>query len=310
MKKDIKETQRQGWLTLLALVIIAVAVSIGFSPLFELVQGGIAARILASSFGAIFVIILTMFLLNKQTEIEQESKKSERVFDEKVKLYQNILDVTRDIMIDGKITREEINRLPFPLIRLGMLGRNETVDSFKAVNNELNLIYSKNDSEVVELSDEDKAKVYRLLAIFAAKCREDLDVGEEVMNDEMINTTVETIASTGKKRNMDKFSFDGVKLSKSRYIHRIAKSFSDENPGMTLAEFSEKIPQNTDFRKKLWMTLEEAKIIEKRDRPRHYSKPEDVIKLADETICISNGQGQDGVLKFIELFRKNGVRTE
>lgn len=79
MKKDIKKTKQQGWLTLLALVIIALSVSVGFSPLFELVQGGIAARILASSFGAIFVIILTMFLLNKQTEIEQESKKSENI---------------------------------------------------------------------------------------------------------------------------------------------------------------------------------------------------------------------------------------
>ena len=87
MKKNINQTQRQGWLTLFALVIIAFAVSIGFTPLFELIEDGIAARIIGSSFGAIFVIILTMFLLNKQTEIEQESKKSERVFDEKVKIY-------------------------------------------------------------------------------------------------------------------------------------------------------------------------------------------------------------------------------
>ena len=73
MKKNINETRKQGWLTLLALVIIAFAVSIGFSPLFELIDGGIAARVLGSSFGAIFVIVLTMFLLNNQTEIEQES---------------------------------------------------------------------------------------------------------------------------------------------------------------------------------------------------------------------------------------------
>ena len=108
-------------MTLLALLVIAFAVYIGFSPLFELVEGGVAARVLGSSFGAIFVIILTMFLLNKQTEIEQESKKSERVFDEKVKIYQKILDITRDMLMDGNLTEEEINRLPFPLIRLQML---------------------------------------------------------------------------------------------------------------------------------------------------------------------------------------------
>lgn len=310
MKKDIKETRLQGWYTLLALVIIALSVYIGFSPLFELVEGGIAGRILASSFGAIFVIILTMFLLNKQTEIEQESKKSERVFDEKVKLYQNILDVTRDIMIDGKISGEEINRLPFPLIRLGMLGKNETIESFKAVNNELNTIYSKADGDVVELKSADKEKVYRMLAMFAAKCREDLDIGEEVIDDEMIASTVATIASTGRKRNMTKFSFDGIEYSKSRYIHKIAKSFSDENPGMSLAQFSEKIPGSSDVRKDLWATLVEANEIEMRGKKRHYNKPEEVIKLADETICITNGQDQEGTLRLIEFFRKNGIRTE
>ena len=90
MNKNLSDTRKQGWLTLISLVIIAVAVSIGFSPLFELIGDGIASRVIGSSFGAIFVIILTMFLLNKQTEIEQESKKSERVFDEKVKIYQEI----------------------------------------------------------------------------------------------------------------------------------------------------------------------------------------------------------------------------
>ena len=97
MKKTLKETRRQGWLTLLALSVIAITVYIGFAPLFSLVGGGVAGAVIGSSFGAIFVIILTMYLLNKQTEIEQETKKSERVFDEKVRLYQQILVVTFDI---------------------------------------------------------------------------------------------------------------------------------------------------------------------------------------------------------------------
>ena len=79
-----------------------------------------------------------MYLLNKQTEIEQESKKSERVFDEKVKLYQKILDIVRDMMMDGKISKEEINKLPFPLIRLGMLGKDETIESFNDFYNYIN----------------------------------------------------------------------------------------------------------------------------------------------------------------------------
>ena len=138
MKKNINQTQKKGWLTLLAFVIIAFAVSIGFTPLFELIGDGIASRIIGSSFGAIFVIILTMFLLNKQTEIDQESKKSERVFDEKVKIYQKILDICSDMLMDGKLTQVEINRLPFPLIRLQMLADDQVIEAFQKVFNKLN----------------------------------------------------------------------------------------------------------------------------------------------------------------------------
>ena len=89
----LQSTRKRGDRTLVAILIIGVAVYIGFTPLFELIGGGVAGAVIGSSFGAIFVIVLTMYLLNKQTEIEQETKKSERVFDEKVKLYQYILNI-------------------------------------------------------------------------------------------------------------------------------------------------------------------------------------------------------------------------
>ncbi|MDA9932965.1 hypothetical protein N9C24_05020, partial [Gammaproteobacteria bacterium] len=173
MNKNLSDTRKQGWLTLISLVIIAVAVSIGFSPLFELIGDGIASRVIGSSFGAIFVIILTMFLLNKQTEIEQESKKSERVFDEKVKIYQEILDITKDMLLDGKLTPEEINRLPFPLIRLQMLADDKVIVSFQLVFNSLNQFYASSTDDTVTLRDEQKDEIYSLLSDFSGECRRD-----------------------------------------------------------------------------------------------------------------------------------------
>ena len=76
----LKETQKKGNRTLLAIAVIGIAVYVGFEPLIKLVPEGVAQSVISSSFGAIFVIILTMYLLNKQTEIEQESKKGEKVY--------------------------------------------------------------------------------------------------------------------------------------------------------------------------------------------------------------------------------------
>ena len=104
----LDDTRKKGMNTLIAFAVIAVAVYVGFTPLYSLIGGGVAGAVVGSSFGAIFVIILTMYLLNKQTEIEQESKKSERVFDEKVKVYKQILETTKEIVEDGSISDQEI----------------------------------------------------------------------------------------------------------------------------------------------------------------------------------------------------------
>ena len=69
---QLKETRKAGTRTLIAIAIIGVSVYIGFEPLFDKVGGGVPAQVLGASFGAIFMIVLTMYLLNKQTEIEQE----------------------------------------------------------------------------------------------------------------------------------------------------------------------------------------------------------------------------------------------
>jgi len=239
MKKNINQTQRQGWLTLFALVIIAFAVSIGFTPLFELIGDGIAARIIGSSFGAIFVIILTMFLLNKQTEIDQESKKSERVFDEKVKIYQKILDICRDMLMDGKLTQEEINRLPFPLIRLQMLADDQVIEAFQEVFNKLNKIYNDVDDEIVEILDDDKNEIYESLSKFSNECRKDLEISNVPINDSIQKATVQTISQSNKKNDQTKFRFDGKMLPKSQYVYTVITNYLGENPQLTLEQFKD-----------------------------------------------------------------------
>ena len=114
----LDETRKAGRRTLIGIGIIGLAVFLGFTPLFELVQGGVTGAVLGSSFGAIFVIILTMYLLNKQTEIEQETKRSEKVFEEKVLIYKSIIGLTRDMLRDAKISSQETTELSFTMIEL------------------------------------------------------------------------------------------------------------------------------------------------------------------------------------------------
>lgn len=325
MKKNINKTRKQGWITLVALLIIAFAIYIGFSPLFDLIEGGVAGRVLGSSFGAIFVIILTMFLLNKQTEIEQELKKSERVFDEKVKIYQKILDITRDMLMDGNLTQEEINRLPFPLIRLQMLADDDVIKSFQLVFNKLNEVFSTNDLEIVEINDEDKNEIYRLLSNFSSECRKDLEISDTEIGDEIKNTTIKTISESGKKqRDFTKYSFNDEELPKNRYVYTIIKNYVEKNPNITLKEFPKKVIERTfDNRKndfEIWKTYDEvidqhlnkgSKRYFVTNRGGNYLKDKDlVLKLADAEICISNQWGLSNMQPFLDLMKSKGIKIE
>tara|TARA_A100000164_G_scaffold309967_1_gene287464 strand:+ start:2669 stop:2851 length:183 start_codon:yes stop_codon:yes gene_type:complete len=51
---SLKETRKRGGRTLLSIVVIAVAVYIGFEPLITNVPDGVAKSVISSSFGAVY----------------------------------------------------------------------------------------------------------------------------------------------------------------------------------------------------------------------------------------------------------------
>lgn len=321
----LKETREKGYRTLIAISVIAVAVYIGFEPLIKFVPDGVAKSVISASFGAIFVIILTMYLLNKQTEIEQESKKSERVFDEKVKIYQEILNITKDILIDGKLTREEFNRLPFPLIRLQMLADDKVVESFQKVFDKFNKVYSDEAGDVVVIRDEMMDEIYALLSDFSGECRKDLQISDVEIDPTIKAKTNSTISNSGKKKDYSRYSFDGKELSKAAYAYTVIKNFIDENPDIALDQFPKKVIEKNFNGKRsniyeVWKTYSEAIDQYKQNTKykRYYvtkggdylNDKDMVIKLKDAEICISNQWDLTGITDFIAHMKKLGIRTE
>jgi len=325
MAHNVKDTKKQGWVTLIALVVMAFAVSLGFAPLFELIGEGIAGEIIGSSFGAIFVIILTMFLLNKQTEIEQESKKSERLFDEKVNIYQKIFDICSDMLMDGKLSQDEINRLPFPLIKLQMLASEDVIIAFQEVFNELNRVYDV-EGEVVTIQDSDKVEIYRLLSVFSNECRKDLEISDVPVDPEIQKMTVSTISSANKKSNdYTKYEFDGKKLPKNRYVYEVISNHILLNPELTLAEFQDGVLKR-DFEGRsgvyeTWKTYDEIKELHNSGKSgvfRYFvgksgdvlNDNELVLRLKDCEICLSRSWGIGHMDVFRESMRSKGIRIE
>ena len=325
LKYRYNKLMSQANKAVLAIIIIGISVFLGFTPLYEKVQGGVAGAVIGASFGAIFVVILTNYLLTKQTEVEQESKRSERVFDEKVKIYQKILDICSDTLIDGKLTQEEINRLPFPLIRLQMLAGDEVIQAFQLVFGKLNSVYEE-DGEVVEIQDEDKNEIYKLLGDFSNECRKDLEISNVAIKESIQQATVNEISQSNKKINdQTKFKFDGKMLPKSQYVYSVVTNYLNENPQLTLEQFKDRVfDRDFDNRKgqyETWKTYKEVMHLHYNgsgafryyvsEVPKDIEKNKDkVIKLADEEICLSRNWGIGNMAPFRELMKSKNIRIE
>jgi len=196
MKQEnkLKSIRKEGRNTLIAIVIIGVAVYLGFTPLFNLIDGGVAGAVVGSSFGAIFVIVLTMYLLNKQTEIEQESKKSERIFEKKIKLYDQLINQTEAMLDDGQISKEdEMKKLPFVLIRLQMLGNDEAIKAYTPIYKEINKLFEAEPGDEVEITEQARGEIISALSDFSRKCRVDLGVLDVDVDDDLFKETKDII---------------------------------------------------------------------------------------------------------------------
>ena len=302
----IKETRKAGTKTLIAIAIIGVSVYIGFEPLFDKVGGGVPAQVLGASFGAIFMIVLTMYLLNKQTEIEQESKKSEKVFEEKVKLYKSMLATTKEMLRDGKVSAEETTELSFSMIELQMVGADETINAFSSVLDKINKIFNQQVGDPVDLEDVERVDILRLLSVFAQKCRVDLGINESELKEEIFEKTFSEIEEAIKgKKDTTKYNFkENKNLGKGRLVLAVVKDYVENNPEISFEELLLVFPSEL---RSVYGVFARTEEVEEKHQVRYFMKDADRIALSDSTIAVCNQWGITNIDPFLEVCKKLGL---
>lgn len=157
---------------IIIIVIIAMASFFGFYPIFSLFKDASAQAFGSAIFGTIFTIVLTMFLLNKQTEVSETSQSRQVVFKEKLELFNRITDILGKCFKDGKISKDERLELQFVLMGLTMLAKEETIEVF---NDLLKDLFEETDPEAdITVTSEQRDKLLK----FAIACRRELDLDE------------------------------------------------------------------------------------------------------------------------------------
>jgi len=305
----LQETRKAGYKTLVAIAVIGVSVYLGFTPLFDKIEGGVEGAVLGASIGAIFVIVLTMYLLNKQTEIEQESKKSEKVFEEKVKLYKSMLATTKEMLRDGKVSSQETTELSFAMVEMQMVGADETISAFNSVFDKINETFQSTDGDPVDLDDEHKMEILKSLSRFAQKCRVDLGINESEINEEIFNATFEEISSAVKgKKDYSKYTFKGTQYGKGRLVQAVVKDYAQTNPGISFEDLLLVFPHELARHK--FGVFDRIEVAEKyfidsgNKYKRFYMNEEDIITLSDAKIVVCSQFGKDNMDPFLEACKK------
>ena len=307
----IDDSRKQGMKILIILGVVGIVVFFGYGPLFDLVGGGIPGRVLGATFGSIFAILMTMFLLNKQTEIEQESKKSERVFDEKVHLYKNILESAKNMLEDNQLDSKEMLALPFTLIQMQMVGGDEAIKLYTTFFEKINDIYEADENEVVKIPESQAQEVFSLLSRFSVQCRVDLGISDTPIDESIFARAITALEQSNDavkgKRDTSKYTFKGKAFAKGRLVHAVVQDFVEKNPNTTFDDLKKAFPDEwhsdkpNQRNRAVFVRLSDAEqLFKDKGHRRHFFKEGEAIQLSDEIIAVSNQWGIGNIGNFVD----------
>lgn len=171
--------------------LIAFSAFFAFEPLFNSLQQSAAQEFASAIFGTIFAAVITMVLLSKQTETEEEKSRSEKVFEEKLRLYNLAIETLQDIFKKAdsnnqvKIERADIVNLEFILAKLIMVAEEKTIHEFRLIYQNISRNYSR-ETGMLNLTSTDKHTVFR----FSDYCREELGLSSKNIEKEILEDIV------------------------------------------------------------------------------------------------------------------------
>ncbi|WP_066833683.1 hypothetical protein [Rufibacter ruber] len=112
-------------------------------------------------------------------------------------------------------------------------------------------------------------------------------------------------------KDYSKFIFKGQEYNKGRLVNAVLKSYVEQNPTITFAELKTKFPDKVQGSFGVFSTKDNAEeIFQRWGHKRHYIKPEEEIKLSDETIATCTQWNPDNIKQFLHQSNILGLKIE
>lgn len=308
----MKKLTALNW-SYIAVIALAVALYIGFDELIVAGQSETARETLNAAIGVIFVIITTMYMLTKQTEIEQEKELKNEIFKQQLKLYEHALETWQRVcFVDSAIDKEQYGLCVQAQLHLGMIAPPSVLSCSNNIFGHIHAVYS--DSELRPMNPEEQKNIFAELSRFVEAARIDLDLPHSKLPDLISKSFSENVvkAGTAVNRNYDKFSFNNQVLGKGRLVLELVRYAASLDNVETIEDIREIFPNN------YWKKGVEGKgknefIVEfeaeaTKRKARFFNKENEKISLKDGSTVVVNNQWADDNLSYLLAKLPNDIR--
>ena len=202
--------------TYIAIIVLSVALYVGFDDLISGAASGTARDTISAALAAIFVLITTMYLLNKQTDIEQKKKLEEKIYINKFKIYDEVINVLQDIgYIEFKISDESYKKCLNKHFECEMVAPENIRNLSSNIQDFITDNYEVGKDN--KLEGDDLRKIRKDLFEFTRLARKDLNIS----NDGKIDTTDATTEDNNKELEENIINNSGQKKTKIRFKGQI-----------------------------------------------------------------------------------------
>ncbi len=165
----------------------------GFLSIYDFSQwtfGPFIESVLGVFLGAGAIGIITGVIIMFQSSLESKKEKAKEIFDQKINLYKEVIDNINDMFVDGKIDEIEFRRIELMLLKLQLMAKDETIETF--------VIFYKKVAEMIptdtdgdgELEFDIDIELKNLFSSFVNQCRTDLELSDQKLNPEIFSEII------------------------------------------------------------------------------------------------------------------------
>ena len=284
-----------------AIIVLSIALYVGFDDLIFGGASGTARDTISAALAAIFVLITTMYMLNKQTDVEHKKKLDTEIFKRKFIIYDQLISILQNIghyklTVNDDDYRKCLNKH----YELVMVAPAEIVSISIDI---LNLLKGIREVGKVKALDEVNLDEVNQQALrdfindFCILARADFNLPEaEKFNPKAYNDNMDKVTEPGSK-NLDKFEFNGRSYTKNRLVLEVVRHTVDVKKVENIDKLKSLFPDS------YWSEGKESSsknafIVElKKDavnkRARFFTKKDDIIKFdnSNAEVIVNNQWG-------------------